>query len=52
MTTLRMLVLMLLVVILTMLPIATATAEASGVDEAAWWAQYVCENYLWCEDEE
>ncbi|MDQ3926760.1 MAG: hypothetical protein M3272_07240 [Actinomycetota bacterium] len=49
MTTSRMLVLMLLVVLLTSLPIFTAQAHASGFDEAYWWAQYVCESYLWCE---
>jgi len=48
MTTLRLLVLTLLVVILTFLPIATATAEASGLDEAYSFAQYLCEDYLWC----
>ena len=49
MTTSRMLVLMLLVVLLTSLPIFTAQAHASGFDEAYWWAQYVCDSYLWCE---
>ena len=49
MTTLRVLVLMLLVVMLTVLPIATATAEASGLDQAYWFAQYLCEDYLWCD---
>ena len=49
MTTSRMLVLMLLVVLLTSLPIFTAQAHASGFDEAYWWAEYVCESYLWCE---
>jgi hypothetical protein len=49
MTTSRMLVLILLVVLLTSLPIFTAPAHASGFDEAYWWAQYVCNSYLWCE---
>jgi hypothetical protein len=49
MTTSRMLVLMLLVVVITSLPIFTAQAHASGFDVASWWAQYVCESYLWCD---
>ncbi len=49
MMTLRMLVLTLLVVMLTLLPIATSTAKASGFDEVYWFAQYLCEDYLWCE---
>lgn len=49
MTTLRTLVLMLMVVMLTVLPISTATAEASGLDQAYWFAQYLCEEYLECE---
>jgi hypothetical protein len=49
MAALRMLMLMLLVVTITSLPIATPTAGASGFDEAYWFAQYLCENYLGCE---
>ncbi len=46
--TLRMLVLTLLVVMFIVLPITTSPAQASGFDEAYWFAQYLCENYLWC----
>jgi hypothetical protein len=49
MTTLRMLVLILLVVLITSQPITTSTAKASGFDEAREFAEYLCENYLWCE---
>ncbi len=49
MMTLRMLVLALLVVMFTVLPITTPPAEASGVDEAREFADYLCENYLWCD---
>jgi hypothetical protein len=47
-TTSRMLMLMLLVVMFTVLPIATSTAQASGFEEAYWFAQYLCKNYLSC----
>ncbi len=51
MITLRMMVLALLVVMITSLPIEIITppAEASGFDEAREFAEYLCENYLWCE---
>ncbi len=49
MTMVRMLVLMLLMVLITVLPIATSAANASGFDQAYWFAQYLCEDYLWCE---
>ena len=48
-TRLRLLVLMLLVVMLTSLPIATATAEATPLDEAYWFYRYLCDEYGWCE---
>jgi hypothetical protein len=49
MMTLRMLVLTLLVVLIASLPITTSPAEASGFDEAYWFAHYLCETFLWCD---
>ncbi len=49
---LRMLVVTLLVVLVMLLTIGTPTAEASGVDEAREFAEYLCENYLWCGDDD
>jgi len=51
MTTLRMLVLMLLVVIITSSPITVSTAQASGFDEVNRFAHYLCQYYLGCEEE-
>ena len=52
MITLRLLVLTLLVVLITTLPITTPPAEASGFDEAREFAEYLCENYFWCGDDD
>ena len=49
MMTLRLLVLTLLVALITTLPSTTPPAEASGVDEAREFADYLCENYLGCD---
>jgi hypothetical protein len=45
MTTSRMLVLMLLVVMTTLLPIATSVAHASGFDQAYRFAYDLCQYY-------
>lgn len=45
MTTLRMLVLTLLVVMVTSLPIATSAASASVLDSAVWFTQYLANYY-------
>ncbi len=47
MTTLRMLVLMLLVVMVTLLPIGTSAAHASGLDAAQDFAYYLWQYYGW-----
>jgi hypothetical protein len=49
MTTLRMLVLTLLVVMVAALPIITPSAEAGTYDEAREFAKYLCETYLSCD---
>jgi hypothetical protein len=46
---LRMLVLTLLVVLVVSLIIAPPPAEGCGLDEAYWFAQYLCETFSWCD---
>lgn len=47
MTTLRLLVLSLLVVMVTLLPIGTSVAHASGFDAAEDFAYYLWQYYRW-----